>query len=292
MPFLKSAGGQVLQTSYPPGLTVLAYLHFLISGGCGDRLVQLIVVFAVAALCYAVLRDSTDRWCALPVVVYCLLPVVIRMASGFYAEPFTALALVSGRMLARRGRGAWGALVMGSAGLFRPEAGLVAFVFVLSEILSGKSLGTVIRLLALSAMPSLSWFAICRCLGFGTLRDWDLGSIPDFGRMVDALRCETVALLSVVAPVAAMLCIVRGSAVFRPHGCVWKTLVPAGMFLLLIPFACGFYSSPGVVWMAENTLPRLVWYVFSIPLYAAVARRWECSGCCEIVPVCWVRYYK
>ena len=39
--FLDSAGGMALQPSYPPGLTLLAYFHFALSGGCGDRLVQL-----------------------------------------------------------------------------------------------------------------------------------------------------------------------------------------------------------------------------------------------------------
>ena len=127
--FLNSTGGMALQTSYPPGLTLLAYLHFLLSGGCGDRLVQLVVVFAMAALCLALLRGSSHPWCALPIALYCVLPIAIRITSGFYAEPFVALLLVLGWRMMRNGRLFVGALVMGMAGLFRPEAGVVVVFF-------------------------------------------------------------------------------------------------------------------------------------------------------------------
>ena len=39
------------------------------------------------------------------------------------------------------------------------------------------------------------------------------------------------------------------------------------------PIACGFHASPYADWMVDNTIPRLVWYVSAVPLFAFVRRR-------------------
>ena len=270
--YLKSVGGQVLQPSYPPGLTLLAYLHFLLSGGCGDRLVQLVVVFAMAVLCYVTLSEKYDRRYALPVTLYILMPVAIKMAAGFYAEPFAALSLVLGQVLIWRGQCICGALMMGSAGLFRPEAGIVAFVFVLSSCLRRKSLAVGFAMSAMSVLPTLSWCAISKVFGFGTLQDWDLAVIPDFQQIGCAIVCEAKALLEMVIPVAAMVFVFRHNGCQRVNHFAYDALVPSWILLLMISLACGFYTSSNAGWMMDNTIPRLVWYIMFVPLSAFVIR--------------------
>lgn len=268
--FLASAGGEVLQPTYPPGLAWLAWLHFALSGGCGDRLVQLLVVFAMAALCFAMQGSASSPRQVLSAALFCLSPVAVRMASGFYAEPFAALALVLGWRMAGGGQRIPGALVMGLAGLFRLEAGVAAAAFAACACWPGA--GRRERLLALAApvLPSVCWHVACKALGYGSLPDWDFGAVPKLGQVAYAAWVETKALWENVVPVAALAFLVRAARrPFLSPGDV-RALVPSALLLALIPLACGFHSSHHAEWMADNTVPRLAWYVSAI-LVAEVA---------------------
>ena len=263
--FLASAGGMALQPSYPPALTALAYVHFALSGGCSDRLVQMIVVFAMAILSFAMLRKASTPWLAVPVALFCLSPVAARMASGFYAEPFAALALLLGWRIATEGRLAAGSLVMGLAGLFRPEAGIVAAFFAAGS----ASCGFRRKLLAVAAAasPSLAWFAASMALGYGAVPDWSLGAGPRLGQAAIAMLVEAKAFGLFVMPIAALALLVRPRLEMRLLGGAARALFPAVLLMAAIPFACAFYAGPHAAWMMENTIPRLVWYVFAIPLF-------------------------
>lgn len=262
--FLKSAGGAVLQPSYPPGLTALALLHFVLSGGCGDRLVQLVVVFAMALLCLGLARKAASPWGALPAVLYCLSPTAVRLTSGFYAEPLAALSLLLGWDMIGRGRLFAGALAMGAAGLFRPEAGAVAAAFVGFASMREFGFRRSLPAIALSVAPSAGWLAVGRALGYGQLSDWDFGAAPNFGQVAYAAWSEAKALALSALPVAVVAWLVRPRRI--PTGNLAASLVPAALLFLAIPLGCGFYATHSASWMIDNTVMRIAWYVSVIPL--------------------------
>lgn len=125
----------------------------------------------------------------------------------------------------------------------------------------------------MSVLPTLSWCAISKVLGFGTLQDWDLVMIPDCRQIGDAVVCEAKALSEMVIPVVVMLFIFCHKGCQRINSFALDALVSSWILLLMIPFACGFYTSPNAVWMMDNTIPRLVWYIMFVPLSAFVIRR-------------------
>lgn len=270
--FLNSTGGMALQTSYPPGLTLLAYLHFLLSGGCGDRLVQLVVVFAMAALCLALLRGSSHPWCALPIALYCVSPIAIRITSGFYAEPFVALLLVLGWRMMRNGRLFVGALVMGMAGLFRPEAGVVVVFFAACGCaFRGNSRARMVAIVSAVA-PTLIWIATCRLLGYGGLTDWNVTMMLRFGQIVYGALAVLDALWKQAIPVFVLLFLVRPDGRRVCSREVLLAIVPVALLGCAIPLACGFYDAPYAKWMMDNTIPRLIWYLLPVPMFVMVSQ--------------------
>ena len=79
------------------------------------------------------------------------------MVSGFYAEPFVALLLVLGWRTMRIGRLSAGALVMGLAGLFRPEAGVVVALFAACCCAFCGNLRLKLTTVVCSVVPTLAW---------------------------------------------------------------------------------------------------------------------------------------
>ena len=290
--FLSSDAGAVLQPAYPPGLSALAYLHFVLSGGCGDRLVQLLPVLAVGLLSCALLRDARTLREVLPVALFCLSPVAVRLTSGFYAEPFVALLLVSGWRLMREGRAAVGAGVLGLAGLFRPEAGVASVVFAFSAGLFRGGFAAASSAALPASVPTLVWFAACAAFGWGTVPDWSLLVAPKPDRASLAADVLLKTLWTQALPVLAVALLVRCPSVSR--GCLrfrpWRrhaappsadcprrnrrgllaAWLPAALLLLAIPIVCVFYTAPSVKWMLDNTIPRLVWYLLAVPLAATL----------------------
>ena len=51
---------------------------------------------------------------------------------------------------------------------------------------------------------------------------------------------------------------------------VYVAIIPMLILLALIPLVCAFYTSPYASWMMDNTIPRLMWYIFAIPLYELI----------------------
>ena len=268
--FLGSDGGAVLQPSYPPGLALLAYLHFALSGGCGDRIVQMLVAFALAFVCLSIVRRA-GKWSAMmPAVLFCLSPDAVRMAAGFYAEPFAALALLLGWDMLGRGRLSAGALTMGLAGLFRPEGGVVAAAFVAGAFALRGGVREKLSAVALSLVPAVLWIAVVGFLGYGGVPDWDFCVAPDFRHVAYAAWCEARALGLYIAPIAALAILARPCRMSFLRCEVLAAIVPAAFLLLAISLACAFHTSLHADWMMDNTIPRLLWYVSAIPLFALV----------------------
>ena len=270
--FLESAGGAVLQPSYPPGLALLAFLHFALSGGCGDRLVQMIVAFAMSLVCLSMTRRA-EKWTdAIPAALFCLSPVAVRMAAGFYAEPFAALVLIAGMDRVWRGWLCSGSLVMGLAGLFRPEAGIVAAAFAVGACALRGDVREKLSAVALSLAPAVLWIAVRKWLGYGGVPDWDFRSAPDFGHVVYAAWCEARTLGVQVLPIAAMAFLVRPFRMRFARNEVLATIMPAVLLLFAIPLACAFHTSQHARWMMDNTIPRLLWYASAVPLFSLMQR--------------------
>ena len=270
--FLNSAGGMALQPSYPPGLTLLAYLHFLLSGGCGDRLVQLVVVFAMTALCLTLLRGASRPSRALPIVLFCVSPLAIRITSGFYAEPFVALLLVLGWQTMGSGRLFVGALVMGMAGLFRLEAGAAAVIFAACGCVVRGNFCTKLIVVVSAVVPTLIWIATCRLLGYGGLTDWNVTMMPRFEQVVYAALVVLNSLWKQAIPVFVLLFLVR---LDERRVCSREVLVcilPVALLGCAIPLVCGFYDAPYAKWMMDNTIPRLIWYLLPVPMFVMVSQ--------------------
>ena len=256
----------MLQSSYPPGLALLAYLHFALSGGCGDRLVQMIVVFAMSLVCLSMARRA-EKWTdAIPAALFCLSPVAARMSAGFYAEPFAALVLIAGMDRVRRGCMCSGCLVMGLAGLFRPEAGIVAAAFAAGACALRGDAREKLSAIALSLAPAVLWIAVRKWLGYGGVPDWDLCGAPNLGHVAYAAWCEAKAIGTCLVPIAALVFLVRPVHLPSSRREVIAAFVPAALLMLAIPTACAFHTSPHAHWMMDNTIPRLLWYVFAVPL--------------------------
>lgn len=264
--FLESAGGSVLHLSYPPGLALLACLHVVLSGGCGDRLVQMIVVFAMSFVCLSMTRRA-EKWTdAIPAALFCLSPVAVRMAAGFYAEPFAALMLLAGMDRIRRGCKCSGSFVMGLAGLFRPEAGIVATAFAAGACALRGGVREKMSAIAPSLAPTVLWIAVRKWLGYGGVPDWDLFAVPNLGHVAYAAWCEARTIGKHIAPIAATALLVRSFRMPFPRNEVLMTIVSAILLLLAIPLACAFHISPNALWMMDNTIPRLLWYTSAVPL--------------------------
>ena len=271
--FLESAGGSVLQPSYPPGLALLAYLHFALSGGCGDRLAQMIVVFAMSLVCLSMARRA-EKWTdAIPAALFCLSPVAVRMAAGFYAEPSAALMLLAGMDRVRRGCMCSGCLVMGFAGLFRPEAGIVAAAFAAGACALRGDVREKLSAIALSLAPAVLWIAVRKWLGYGGVPDWDFRAAPNLGHVAYAAWCEARTLGVQVLPIAATALLVRPFRMTFMRNEVLATIVPTALLLLAIPLACAFHTSQHSQWMMDNTIPRLLWYISAVPLAVLVQKK-------------------
>lgn len=264
--FLESVGGEVLQTLYPPGLTLLTYMHFLLSGGCGDRFVQLLVVFAMVFICLVMVQRVKIFSSAMIVILFCLSPITVRMSSGFYAEPFVALMLLVGWVKISDGRFFIGCFLMGLAGFFRLEAGVVAALLAMVTRADNPNVRNMILGGLLSLSPLLFWLLIARLCGYRNVSDWDFCSLPKIGNIVYAAWCEirTLGLYALPIIVIHFFSCSRKALMCREN---IVAIIPMLILLVLIPLVCAFYTSPYASWMMDNTIPRLLWYISIIPLY-------------------------
>ena len=244
----------IYQPSYPPGLTLAALCAYVVSLACGDWLVQLIVPFALSLL-FLELADFTSSLVALAVALaVVLVPVAIKMAGGFYAEPLAALVLAMGLHRVWR-RGDWaGWLMAGASGLFRHECIVLVVALWAAEKLSGA--GAKWRHLAVAGVFSFAWESFA-CLAGARVYDFDFCSWPAGQRIFLAL--EAAFSWKVVAAVV-VLCAAGG----RRCGHV---AAAALLFLLASALLAGFSVTPNFEWFLANTVPRVAWLAV-VPLAA------------------------
>lgn len=256
----------VLQPAYPPGLTLLALLHFILSGGCGDRLVQILLPFAFSILLLELGHKTTRGMEMLPALMYLLSPLSIKLASGFYAEPFAAIALLSGWRMMRDGRLLPGSFAMSFAGLFRLEAGVVAAIYAFVHVVATRwDIRRAMACLFLSAGPMLCWVMMCRMMGCW-ISDWDFSVHPSLAAMAHAFVYELKSTLSFVLPTVALMLCASGGKICTYDRIRIGAWTAFGLLILAMPAVCGFYAGRDGAWMVDNTVPRLIWYMAMIPL--------------------------
>ena len=160
---------------------------------------------------------------------------------------------------------------MGLAGLFRLEAGIVATIFsigagVFSLRVRDKVIGSF-----LSLLPLLVWLSIASWCEYRNVSDWNFSSLPKIDNIVYAAWCEIKALVLYTLPIIVIhfFYCSRKSLMCRENV---FSILPMLILLLLIPLACGFYTSPYASWMMDNTTPRLLWYTFAILLYELICQ--------------------
>ena len=235
-------------------------------------MVQLVVVFAMTALCLALLRGASRLSCALPIVLFCVSPLAIRMTSGFYAEPFVALLLVLGWRMMRNGRLFVGALVMGMAGLFRLEAGAAAALFAACGCaFRGNPRAKLIAVVS-AVVPTLIWIATCLLLGYGGLTDWNITMMPKTGQVVYAALAVLNSLWKQAIPVFVLLFLVRPDGRRVCSREVLLCILPVALLGCAIPLACGFYDAPYAKWMMDNTIPRLIWHLLPVSMFVMASQ--------------------
>ena len=129
----------VFQPAYPIGLTALTALFYLISGDCGNWLVQLVPFAGVALSLWFVfcrVRTAAGR---MLVLLLALSATTHTLCRGFYAEGWMAMFLLLGcwRIVAgRTGFVAW--FLLGLAGGFKNEGFLFYVAMATTLVICGR----------------------------------------------------------------------------------------------------------------------------------------------------------
>ena len=158
------------------------------------------------------------------------------------------------------------AAIMGLAGMFRLEAGLVAGAFAVAfGLFSGAKILRLLLLSGISMLPTAVWMLFCHSLGC-SISDWRLSALPQVSMIAHAFLMEWQALVLHVLPIAVLLICLHKTRRCLLRGTFAAAVAAFILLLLLIPLLCGFYFGRHGEWMVDNTIPRLVWYLAIIPL--------------------------
>ena len=267
------------QPSYPPGVTALVLVFDILAGRAGDWLVQVLPAAVGTLLAWAVADGSQRRTAWLVAVTVASSPVVVRMVSGFYAEPFAALLLVLGlRRLLSAGDGR-GFVVLGLAGLFRHEALIVAAFLALAVLATERRFSW--KGLACAVAPGVAWQAVTRLAGAG-LYDYAFADLPSGARILEASGTAFRSAVVGCADNGGLL--VWGFAAIALAGLRRKLAV--GLFaagLLSAAAGClmlGFCTSEHFAWIVRLSVPRYLW----LSLFPAVSSAWR-TACTKNVNV-------
>lgn len=290
--YWKGPSYAVYQPSYPPGLTCLAWLVFVLAGGCGDWLVQLLSPWAMTLLFLLL----TDGHCSLRrlfvAASFVLCPIAQKLTSGFYAEPFALLCLAAGIRRVRSVSGSSGWLLVGCAGLFRHEGLMLAAALWLAERISRGAGETDGRDLFAVLLPGVVWQVLVRCWGAG-LCDYDFQSLPDVSRMAAAGRAAVhVSCLRFWELGGAGLFVLLHAVRCRPHARSVLRGVALGAAFVLGLVLLGFNTAPHVDWLIGTLVPRFVWLClglcFSAPLRGQGCFEAQMSAFCyNTQQLCW-----
>ena len=254
------------QPAYPPGAALLTVpllalddVWYRASDPEDRRLTrapcaQLLIPLALTGLFAFALRRTQGGGVAVATLL-ALAPLTLRLASGFYTEPLAALGLALGLHRARKAPFV-GALLAGSAGLFRSEGALLAPLLVLTRP-APHGWRRFLHLLA-ALLPGLAWQLYARRCGadFG---DFDFTVPPSWSRVGWTLkRLVAVAANPLGTGGLAYWFVLRSG--WRERGVAISALVLGAVLL-------AFNRTPHYGWVVANTLPRYLWLTL-VPLLA------------------------
>ena len=157
--FFTNKSWEVYLPAYPPGLTILSGVYYLVAGVFDNWLVQ-IVPFAGSFWCmyilYAYTRNIVNKSA---VLLFFSLPTSVYLSCGFYAESYVALLMIIFFLRIEQGRdGCLTWFLAGLAGIFKNE-GLVFY------IIACISYSIIVRRVEFAKflvgiVPALVWYAV------------------------------------------------------------------------------------------------------------------------------------
>lgn len=261
--FTDSAAG-FFQSFYPPGVALLTEGVWMLSGGIGEWITQLIGTIPFVATFAVVLagcRTRLGKWTAL---ILFSSPIPWKMATLFYSEGWLLLFLVVGiREISAENRvPGWG--IVGAAGVFKSEGILLSFSLLASAAFFGKiRLRDFLPFTCGVSFP-FAWFAFVFCMG-----DDFSGYSMSFNAGNATKAVTEMARLAFWEPWQ------YGWSAFFPFFCFWQKrhhgeksrlhrfFAPSAVFLatslLLFPVIYAFSSPYDIDWQIRTSLPRLMW---------------------------------
>lgn len=256
-----------LEPAYPPGLAMLLLSMFGFSGGCAERLPQLLSVFAMGVLLYRLLlhaRGSIGKQCL--VLAFFLCPTSLAVATNCYAEPFMALCLLAGWEAVRtESNDCTGWFFAGAAGWFKNEGLLFFLLLWLSiRICCGKKSASFRGLLLGALLPAI-WFFGSRMSGaslFGYAPIW----MPDLQKCILAgkamaeemfVRSWETAFFYPLLTTGFFMRLIWLRTKFSSTDLAFLCLI--ALCLLSFAWIYGLSTDDDFSWHLHSSLDRLLW---------------------------------
>lgn len=256
-----------LEPAYPPGLAMLLLSMFGFSGGCAERLPQLLSVFAMGVLLYRLLlhaSGSIGKQCLVSAFFLC--PTTLAIATNCYAEPFMALCLLAGWEAVRNGSDDWsGWFFAGAAGWFKNEGALFfLFLWLSMRICRGKKSASF-RGLVLGALLPAIWFFGSRISG-ARLFDYAPIWTPDLQKCLLAGKAMAGEMFARPWETAFFYPLLATGYFMRLVGARTRLTSSDSVFLCFIAFCLlsfagiyGLSTADDFSWHLHSSLDRLLW---------------------------------
>lgn len=278
--FFTDPAYDLYQAAYPPLQALIVLGGDLAAGGCGEWLLQLMVVGFSCTLFLLVARTTRPHAAALALLFAFFLPhPVLVSTTTFCSEPLMALLVLAGWFRIRDGKDD-GWIILGCAGLVKNEGILyLPAIWLALRLLSGRAAARP-AFLALGLLPAAAWHVGCRALGT-SLHDFAPVWSPDPIRAgIACLRVLRECFLTpwhyaFAFPLAVALAI---SGARHPSARFGRLVVPlAAVFLLLaFVFVYSLSRAPDFEWHLDS-LPRLLWPVALLLLSESLVA-FDCSA--------------
>lgn len=261
--FFTDAARSTLQPAYPPGFALLTLGCYGFAGGCGEWITQLLGCLAMAAVLLFLASKCQTKVSVLWMLSAFLTPLLLQVATLYYAEPLMALFLLIGwERLRKEEDDIIGWIMLGASGFFKNEGlvFLLATWFAL-RILRGSSTASI-RSLAIGAALPLLWHVLCRLAG-AHLYDFAPLLQPDFGQGTLALAYALKRIFlepwqygfAYPAALVAWICTLRK----HTRSSLSTALLAALLSLLAFTAIYALSTAPDFAWHLHTAMPRLLW---------------------------------
>ncbi len=301
--FFNDAAYSSFQPAYPPGLSLLTFLGYVVCGYCGEWFVQMVAAAAFAlALCIGIGEAGDGGW---PVQMWVLSMFsganVLQMATMYYAEGLLLLPLVVGfASLGGNARDLRGWLLLGLAGLVKNEGIVLASAIWLMHVAYDAGRNRISRsenwrtvagrwmpCLLAAVGPALAWHLFAHSQG-AVFYDYAPLWRPGFARFAEALRRILAAAFlrpwkfGFAYPAALLI---LASMLGRRRSAAWRVereaLVMAGVALACIPAFALVYSysmAPDFEWHIRTSVDRLLWCPATMLTVFGFRRQCRCNS--------------